>query len=181
LVYLLARDLKKRAELPEAFLAWCASGLLFAAFEGLAIAVFAVDIAPHVRVLPPADAVIWSGFIKDSVIYAVIGLFVGSGLIKFESALPLRHGSSPWVVFGCFAAAAIVVAVGVLLIDVWFAEQVALGANYWEQVWPAPWQRSTVHLHVYVRDFLLLVPGIVVMFGWVGLRIARHSEEVATS
>jgi hypothetical protein len=170
------------AVVDEAYV-WYGASFFIVTLEALAILVYALCVDPVVKGKYPAEAriALWSGYLKDTVIYAVIALFVASGLVKFERCVPDLKGRSPWVALALMGFAALIAAVGALYADVRFAEEVLRGRAFISGVLNASWQARAAYLFVYVRDFGLLVPGIVLIFAWLTLRIARiqHNKEVA--
>jgi hypothetical protein len=172
IVFFLARSTGP-LQVGPALITWSASGFFIVTFQVIALAIFHVEVGKRQRGIVKAMA--WSGFVKDTTIYAVIALFIGSGLVKFENVLGVLSESARWHAFGWFAIAAIAVAIPALGLDVVFAERVVLQPE-WKKVWRQEWQRRSIHQHVYVRDFVILVPGIIIMFAWVLVRIGRQSS-----
>jgi hypothetical protein len=173
LVALLVLNVRGKETTAAAYLALFASGAVIGTYCVLMLVVFQVDVGRRLPKNSTTQAFAASGMLKDVIIYGVIALFVGSGLVKFESAMHEVSISERWHDMGLMAIAALVVAMVVGGGDLIFAERVVLQPEHWSRVWPHEWQRRAVHRHVYLRDFGLLIPGILVMFGWLALKIAQ--------
>jgi hypothetical protein len=171
--YLLARGEIRKVS--DAVFAWFGGGFFIVTVQVLAILLYALGVAKYTSQDPTQKIMLWAGYLKDTIIYSVIAFFVGGGLVKFEMTVPrLRH--SAWQALRWMAVGALVTALAALGGDVVFAGQVVLSRWGFDRVWPEEWQRRAVHLFVYVRDFAMLVPGIVVVFAWVTLRVSQIIE-----
>jgi len=127
-----------------------------------------------IRLLPStatADAV--GGLLKDTLIYSLVWLAVVLGTYKAEETLRrLDRDVHRWMLLAVMGFGTMFCAVPAIALDLNFKDNILLAGKSTE--YPAPWQQALVAAHIWLRDFGLLVPLLVVAF----LRFFKEVERI---
>jgi len=120
-----------------------------------------------------------NGLIKDSIFYTVIAIFVNA-IYKLKLAFPKLSIERKWQIFSYLAVVALAVSIFSIYLDLKYNERVIYQIENYEQKekladpliyqvikeYPQKRDLELVSKHIFRRDFLIIVPFIIIIFSW---------------
>jgi hypothetical protein len=119
------------------------------------------------------------GLLKDSFVYTVFAICMINGMYRFGHLASMIPPRKRWNAYAIFASFATVIAILCLVLDLLFLDKIEEATTL---QYPFIYQRDILVQHVYIRDFVLLVPLAVLVFVWLlqmvpkQRRTERHSS-----
>lgn len=171
-----ARKLFKSNTYREAYVAWLIAVPPFALNGLLYYGIYEVSVvrASDVSSLD----LFWEGFVKDTVIYSIIAIFLVSGLYRWtrSDAFGRLSYSDRWVSFVVFVVVSLILALPALVLDFLAVRDLDIQNTPISNLYTQKWQRDTIAGHVALRDFALLVPLVFAVHLWVMSRILMSEK-----
>jgi hypothetical protein len=113
--------------------------------------------------------------LKDTLIYCVVALAIVVGTYKAKQVFAVfKNPFERGLAFAFMALGTMVCAVPAFVLDVEFKNKVSEGLSV---LYPKPEQRALVDAHIMIRDFVLLVPLVIVAFLRLLLEIVKQNAE----
>jgi hypothetical protein len=150
---------------------WIIGNFLIAVVWVVYVLIYYLSLWPHIA--ESSKAFFLFGFIKDSLIYAFLAACLVSGMYRLGLCVDSLSGLTKWMVLAIFAGAAFMIGLVALVLDFNFTDRIkTLGAFEY----PDPSQQALIIGHVYVRDWLILLPLVVVVFVWLLRQVNLAAE-----
>ena len=108
--------------------------------------------------------------LKDTAVYAFLAVFLVSGMHRYAACAGALQGMNKWIAFAVFGGFACLLGVLALALDMFVASNIEI---FGARGYPERWQRDLIVAHIYLRDWLLLVPLSIFVFARLLLRVSR--------
>jgi len=118
------------------------------------------------------------GFLVNSLTYTFLAAFLVNAMYRFGNCVYLLKGQSKWNAFAVFAGFAAVLAIVMLALDGLNARDVVHGLN---REYPYAWQWRIAFAHILIRDWVMLVPLVFVVFTWLFRKVIRAAADEAAA
>jgi hypothetical protein len=114
------------------------------------------------------------GFVKDSFIYAFLAACLVNGMYRLGHCVEDLKRNSKWLTLGLFGTVAFIISLTALVLDLKYTDSIkAVGPIEY----PYPQYSYLIIGHIYLRDWLLLVPLTIVIFIWLFGKINQADEK----
>ena len=119
-----------------------------------------------------------SDFVKDCVLYTLLGIFLVSAMYRFGQCIPLMKVSDRWITFAIFALVSVLVWVITMSRETQAIYDLQNATMLAVKRFPDISQRMVVSRHIWIRDLLIITPLYSSIFMWLLLKIINSPNNI---
>lgn len=116
--------------------------------------------------------IFWSDWLKDIACYTLIIILLINFFWRWSQCFSNIENKTNWTLFGMYVfMGAIIVTLAL------FADHISLHSDKFKDRYPLDWQWGILEKHVKIRDWLILVPLVVVSYGWMFWKLLAGNKK----